>query len=107
MRRHLGITLEPIRCDPLLPRNGRQPWEPGHPTSRSHTSSPGPARCDAPATCALLVDADQGYGYALSVRRTVEELETLGICAMSIEDTVLPRTYGSCDRPARARSKRT
>jgi oxaloacetate decarboxylase len=43
---------------------------------------------------ALLVDADHGYGNALSVRRTVEELETAGICAMSIEDTVLPRPYG-------------
>jgi 2-methylisocitrate lyase-like PEP mutase family enzyme len=27
------------------------------------------------------------------VRRTVEELETAGICAMSIEDTV-PRPFG-------------
>ena len=44
---------------------------------------------------ALLVDADHGYGNALNVRRTVEELETAGICAMSIEDTVLPRPYGS------------
>ncbi len=43
---------------------------------------------------ALLVDADHGYGNALNVRRTVEELETAGICAMSIEDTVLPRPYG-------------
>ena len=31
---------------------------------------------------ALLVDADHGYGNALNVRRTVEELETAGICAM-------------------------
>src|SRR5919199_3800597 len=37
----------------------------------------------------LLVDADHGYGNALNVRRTVEELESGGICAMSIEDTVL------------------
>jgi carboxyvinyl-carboxyphosphonate phosphorylmutase len=43
---------------------------------------------------ALLCDADHGYGNALNVRRTVEELETAGICAMSIEDTVLPRPYG-------------
>jgi carboxyvinyl-carboxyphosphonate phosphorylmutase len=43
---------------------------------------------------ALLVDADHGYGNAMNVRRTVEELETAGICAMSIEDTVLPRPYG-------------
>jgi carboxyvinyl-carboxyphosphonate phosphorylmutase len=44
---------------------------------------------------ALLVDADHGYGNALNVRRTVEELETAGICALSIEDTVLPRPYGA------------
>jgi len=48
---------------------------------------------------ALLVDADHGYGNALNVRRTVEELETAGICAMSIEDTVLPRPYGSNGKP--------
>ena len=49
---------------------------------------------------ALLVDADHGYGNALNVRRTVEELETAGICAMSIEDTVLPRPYGPSGKPA-------
>src|ERR1700757_3484762 len=49
---------------------------------------------------ALLVDADHGYGNALNVRRTVEELETAGICAMSIEDTVLPRPYGSNGKPS-------
>jgi carboxyvinyl-carboxyphosphonate phosphorylmutase len=48
---------------------------------------------------ALLVDADHGYGNALNVRRTVEELETAGICALSIEDTVLPRPYGADGRP--------
>jgi carboxyvinyl-carboxyphosphonate phosphorylmutase len=49
---------------------------------------------------ALLVDADHGYGNALNVRRTVEELETAGICAMSIEDTVLPRPYGPSGKPS-------
>jgi oxaloacetate decarboxylase len=48
----------------------------------------------------LLVDADHGYGNALNVRRTVEELETAGICAMSIEDTVLPRPYGPNGKPS-------
>ena len=48
---------------------------------------------------ALLCDADHGYGNALNVRRTVEELETAGICAMSIEDTVLPRPTGSSGKP--------
>ena len=49
---------------------------------------------------ALLVDADHGYGNALNVRRTVEELETAGICPMSIEDTVLPRPYGPNGKPS-------
>src|SRR5215470_19519215 len=30
----------------------------------------------------LLVDADHGYGNALNVKRTVEELETAGVAAM-------------------------
>jgi len=54
--------------------------------------------CRAGNLC-LLVDADHGYGNALNVRRTVEELETAGICAMSIEDTVLPRPYGPNGKP--------
>ena len=44
---------------------------------------------------ALLVDSDHGYGNALNVKRTVEELETAGVSALTIEDTVLPRPYGS------------
>ncbi len=43
----------------------------------------------------LLVDADHGYGNALNVKRTVEELETAGVAALSIEDTDLPRPFGS------------
>ncbi len=42
----------------------------------------------------LLVDADHGYGNALNVMRTVEELEHAGVSAMSIEDTSLPIRYG-------------
>ncbi len=38
----------------------------------------------------LLVDADHGYGNALNVMRTVQELETAGIAALTIEDTDLP-----------------
>lgn len=40
------------------------------------------------------VDADHGYGNALNVRRTVEELEAAGVAALSIEDTVLPLRHG-------------
>lgn len=43
----------------------------------------------------LMVDADHCYGNALNVMRAVEELEMSGICGMSIEDTVLPMTYGN------------
>ncbi|MGO8917967.1 MAG: oxaloacetate decarboxylase [Stellaceae bacterium] len=43
----------------------------------------------------LLVDADHGYGNALNVMRTVEELETAGIAALSIEDTSLPANFGA------------
>ncbi len=43
----------------------------------------------------LMVDADHGYGNALNVQRTVEELEVAGIAGMSIEDTELPRPHGA------------
>jgi len=46
----------------------------------------------------LLCDADHGYGNALSVMRTVEELETAGVAGLSIEDTDLPQPYGLGDR---------
>jgi carboxyvinyl-carboxyphosphonate phosphorylmutase len=42
-----------------------------------------------------MVDADHGYGNALNVMRTVEELEVSGISGMSIEDTALPRPFRS------------
>jgi carboxyvinyl-carboxyphosphonate phosphorylmutase len=41
------------------------------------------------------VDADHGYGNALNVKRTVEELENAGVAALTIEDTDLPRPYGT------------
>ena len=42
----------------------------------------------------LMVDADHGYGNALNVMRTVEELETAGVAGLTIEDTVLPMPFG-------------
>lgn len=38
----------------------------------------------------VFCDADHGYGNALNVIRTVEELENAGISGLSIEDTALP-----------------
>ena len=45
----------------------------------------------------LLVDADHGYGNALNVKRTVEELETAGVVGLTIEDTLLPTPYGATE----------
>jgi carboxyvinyl-carboxyphosphonate phosphorylmutase len=42
----------------------------------------------------LLIDADHGYGNALNVYRTIEELEHSGAAAVSIEDTLLPQPFG-------------
>ncbi len=43
----------------------------------------------------LMVDADHGYGNALNVMRTVEELEAAGVSGLTIEDTELPPPYGT------------
>jgi carboxyvinyl-carboxyphosphonate phosphorylmutase len=45
----------------------------------------------------LIVDADHGYGNALNVMRTVEELEFAGVSGMSIEDTALPARFGQTE----------
>jgi carboxyvinyl-carboxyphosphonate phosphorylmutase len=43
----------------------------------------------------LMVDADHGFGNALNVMRTVEELEHAGAAGLSIEDTDLPQPFGT------------
>src|SRR5262249_9387148 len=47
----------------------------------------------------LMVDADHGYGNALNVKRTIEELETAGVAGLSIEDTDLPTPFGTSKPP--------
>src|SRR5437588_965603 len=42
----------------------------------------------------VLVDADHGYGNALNVRRTVQELDVAGAGGLTIEDTLLPQAFG-------------
>jgi len=51
-------------------------------------------RMSRAASLPVLVDADHGYGNALNVGRTVEELETAGAAGLTIEDTLLPQAYG-------------
>lgn len=43
----------------------------------------------------LVLDADHGYGNALNVMRTVQELEHAGTSALMIEDTVVPARFGA------------
>jgi carboxyvinyl-carboxyphosphonate phosphorylmutase len=46
------------------------------------------------STLSLMTDADHGYGNAMNVMRTVEELEHSGVSGLSIEDTDLPTPFG-------------
>lgn len=55
-------------------------------------------RINRAAEIPLMVDADHGYGNALSVMRTVQELETAGVSGMSIEDTDLPQPFGEAQQ---------
>ncbi|MET0706565.1 MAG: isocitrate lyase/PEP mutase family protein [Tardiphaga sp.] len=50
-------------------------------------------RMSRAGTLPVLVDADHGYGNALNVRRTVQELEMAGAAGLTIEDTLLPSTF--------------
>src|SRR5947199_4231722 len=51
-------------------------------------------RMSRAASLPVLVDADHGYGNALNVRRTVQELEAAGVGGLTIEDTLLPQAFG-------------
>src|SRR3954470_8085819 len=51
-------------------------------------------RMSRAAALPFLVDADHGYGNALNVRRTVQELEAAGAAGLTIEDTLLPQAFG-------------
>jgi carboxyvinyl-carboxyphosphonate phosphorylmutase len=51
-------------------------------------------RMSRAAALPVLVDADHGYGNALNVRRTVQELDAAGAGGLTIEDTLLPQVFG-------------
>jgi oxaloacetate decarboxylase len=51
-------------------------------------------RMSRAAALPVMVDADHGYGNALNVRRTVEELQAAGAAGLTIEDTLLPQAFG-------------
>ena len=45
------------------------------------------------ADVSLMVDAEDGFGNAVNVMRTVKELEAAGVSAIEIEDNVVPRQF--------------
>ena len=45
------------------------------------------------ADVSLMVDAEDGFGNAVNVMRTVKELEAVGVSAIEIEDNVVPRQF--------------
>lgn len=47
----------------------------------------------------FFLDADHGFGNALSVMRTVEELEAAGLAGLTIEDTALPAAFDQKGSP--------
>ena len=47
----------------------------------------------------LIFDADTGYGSALNVVRTVEEMEAAGVAAIKLEDQVTPKRCGVLNVP--------
>ncbi len=57
-------------------------------------------RISRAAELPVLADADHGYGNALNVIRSVQELENAGLSGLSIEDTELPQPYGSGGKPS-------
>ena len=52
-------------------------------------------RCTRASLLPIVIDCDHGYGNALNVMRTVEEIDHAGAAAIMIEDTLLPQAYGS------------
>ena len=51
-------------------------------------------RCARVSAVPLIIDGDHGYGNALNVMRTVQEMDYAGAAAIAIEDTLLPRPFG-------------
>jgi carboxyvinyl-carboxyphosphonate phosphorylmutase len=45
------------------------------------------------ADVSLMVDAEDGFGSAVNVMRTVKELEAAGVSAIEIEDNVVPKQF--------------
>ena len=56
------------------------------------------------ADVSLMVDAEDGFGNAVNVRRTALELEAAGVSAIEIEDNFVPKRFG-VERPGLVSAK--
>ena len=56
------------------------------------------------ADVSLMVDAEDGFGNAVNVRRTALELEAAGVSAIEIEDNFVPKRFG-VERPGLVSTK--
>ena len=45
------------------------------------------------AAVSLMVDAEDGFGNAVNVRRTVQEMEAAGVSGIEVEDNVVPKRF--------------
>jgi oxaloacetate decarboxylase len=45
------------------------------------------------AEVSLMVDAEDGFGNAVNVRRTVQEMEAAGVSAIEVEDNIVPKRF--------------
>src|ERR671922_2219519 len=50
------------------------------------------------AEVSLMVDGEDGFGNAVNVLRTVQELEAAGVAAIEIEDNIAPVQFNGADR---------
>ena len=74
-------------------------WQGGEPGSSGYCAIQY-VRCGRPlpahtrmAAVSLMVDAEDGFGNAVNVRRTVQEMEAAGVSAIEIEDNVVPQKF--------------
>jgi carboxyvinyl-carboxyphosphonate phosphorylmutase len=51
------------------------------------------------ADVSLMVDAEDGFGNAVNVMRTVKEMEAAGVSGIEIEDNAVPKQFNLTDSP--------
>ena len=74
-------------------REGGESWRPDIVLSNMSDVVDHCRRITRMADVSLMVDAEDGFGNAVNVIRTVKELEAAGVSAIEIEDNVVPKQF--------------